>query len=128
MQRPLLLLAVSAFLVACETTNNSSANADAGPRFSWQKDVPAAPVAVDNTRTSIVAVNKEFSLLELSRAEKAEPKSRLQLSKAGKQVIVEVIKADEKTTIVGIVAGQSGVPEFKVGDNVPVAVVAAPAQ
>jgi hypothetical protein len=124
MQRPLLLLSVSAFLVACETTSNSSATADAGPRFSWQKDAPATPAAVDPARTAVVAVNSQFGLLEISRAEKAEPKTRLQLTKSGKNVLVEVIKSDEKTTIVGIVAGQAGVPEFKTGDDITVAVVA----
>ncbi len=126
MQRPLLLLSVSALLVACETTSNSSAtaNTDAGPRFSWQKDAPATPAAVDPARTAVVAVSSQFGLLEISRAEKAEPKTRLQLTKSGKSVVVEVINSDEKTTIVGIVAGQAGVPEFKPGDDITVAVVA----
>jgi hypothetical protein len=122
MQRPLLLLVGSSLLVACHSATNPASSADAGPRFSWQKDAPAA--AADNTRASVIAVRADLGLVELSRTEKENPKTRLQLTKGGKNIVVEVIKADEKSTVTGIVAGPGNAPELKAGDEVSVAVLA----
>ncbi len=121
MQRSQLLLAVAALLVACNVPSQSG-TAEAGPRFSWEK-AGAAPV-VDNTRATVVAVRAEYSLIELARSEKAEPKARLQLTKGGKNLIVEVLKSDEKTTVVGIVTGQTKTPVLRVGDEVSVSPLA----
>jgi hypothetical protein len=118
MSRSLLLLALAASFVGCKTLPSSG---DAG-RYSWQKDAPAA---VDNTRAIVRALRPEYALIELSLTlEKRDPGTRLQLTKAGKNFVVEVIKADEKSAVVAIVAGQASVPEVRVGDDLALAVVA----
>jgi hypothetical protein len=121
MHRSLLLLAVAALLVACNAPSHSGA-ADAGPRFSWEK-AGTAPVA-DNSIATVLAVREEYSLIELARSEKAEPKTRLQLTKGGKNLIVEVLKSDDKTTVVGVVIGQTMGPALRVGDEVTVSPLA----
>ena len=118
MLRSLLLLALAASFVGCKTLPSSGV---AG-RYSWQKDAPAS---VDNTRAIVRALRPEYALIELSLTlEKRDPGTRLQLTKAGKNFIVEVIKADEKSAVVAIVAGQASVPEVRVGDDLALAVVA----
>ena len=126
MQLSLLLLAVAGFLVGCNSTGSSAVNASAsGPRFSWEKEAQSVS-APEANRALIVAVRADLSLLELVREGKAEPKSRLQLTKAGQNFLVEVISSNDKTTIVAIVPNQAVVPVLHAGEDLPCAVVVAP--
>jgi hypothetical protein len=116
MQRSLLLLALAALFVGCNTTNtpvSSAAPADA--RFSWEKDAPAP--APDLTRATVRKVSSSLSLLEIGTAEKRDAGAPLQLSKYGRNFLVEVIKADETSTIVAIKAGREEAPEINSGDD-----------
>jgi hypothetical protein len=124
MLRSLLLLALAASFVGCKTVSSNNAPASAGEsaRFSWQKDAVAAPA--DNSRATVQSVRVELALIELSAIEKRDPGARLQLTKGGKNFLVEVIKADDKSAVVSIVAGQASVPEVRAGDELGLAVVA----
>jgi voltage-gated potassium channel Kch len=122
MQRSLLLLALAALFVGCKATSKSNVAVTAGgPRFSWEQDAPA-PVA-DPSRVTVLNVRADLTLLELSALEKRDPGSRLQLTKAGQNFVVEVIKADDASAVVAIVAGQTA-PELRAGDSLPFAVLA----
>jgi hypothetical protein len=124
MQRSLLLLALAALFVGCKSSksNASAASSSDDVRFSWEKDAPA-PVA-DPSRIAVRNVRADLSLLELAPIEKRDPGTRLQLSKGGKNFLVEVIKADDASTIVAISPNQSSVPEVRAGDDLPFAVLA----
>ena len=124
MQRSLLLLALAASFVGCKTVAKNAPVADApeATRFSWQKEtLPAAP---DSTRVSIRTLRADLSLLELSAIEKRDPGAKLQLTKAGHNFIVEIIKADDQSAVVFIVPGQISVPEVRAGDELGFAVLA----
>jgi hypothetical protein len=122
MQRSLLLLALAALFVGCKSTKSAKSASSSGEvRFSWEKDAPAA---VDATRTSVRAVRADLSLLELGALEKRDAGTRLQLTKAGKNFLVEVIKGDDASTIVAISPNQASVPEVRVGDDLTFAVLA----
>ncbi len=118
MTRSLLFLALAASFVGCKTVSSS---AGSSVRYSWEKDAPAA---VDNTHATVRAVRPEFALIELSPIEKRDAGARLQLTKAGKSFGVEIIKSDDKSAVVAILAGQASVPEVRVGDALTVAVLA----
>jgi hypothetical protein len=132
MLRSLLLLALAATFVGCksgsryttaiigESSPNNAANE--GPRFSWQKDAPAA--ADNAAHATVKSVRVDLALIELSAIEKRDAGSRLQLTKGSKNFLVEVIKADDKSAVVSIVAGQASVPEVRAGDELGLAVVA----
>ena len=125
MQRSLLLLALAALFVGCQSSKSAKsagASSSGEVTFSWEKDAPAA--AADPTRTSVRAVRADLSLLELGALEKRDPGTRLQLTKAGKNFLVEVIKGDDASTIVAISPNQASVPEVRVGDDVTFAVLA----
>jgi hypothetical protein len=124
MQRSLLLLALAALFVGCKSSksNASAASSSDDVRFSWEKDAQA-PVA-DPSRIAVRNVRADLSLLELAPIEKRDPGTRLQLSKGGKNFLVEVIKADDASTIVAISPNQSSVPEVRAGDDLPFAVLA----
>ena len=126
MQRSLLLLALAALFVGCKSTKSAksagSASSSGEVRFSWEKDAPAA--AADATRTTVRAVRADLSLLELGALEKRDAGTRLQLTKAGKNFLVEVIKADDASTIVAISPNQNSVPEVRAGDDLGLAVIA----
>jgi hypothetical protein len=123
MLRSLLLLALAATVVGCKTvSSNAPAAAESSARFSWQKDAPAA--AVDNTRVTVQSVRADLALIELSAIEKRDAGTRLQLTKGSKNFQVEVIKADDKSAVVSILAGQASVPEVRAGDDLGLAVVA----
>ncbi|MBM3867333.1 MAG: hypothetical protein FJ384_00170 [Verrucomicrobia bacterium] len=125
MQRSLLLLALAALFVGCKSPKSASAGAASSSgeaRFSWEKDAPAA--AVDPTRTTVRAIRADLSLLELGALEKRDAGTRLQLTKAGKNFLVEVIKGDDASTIVAISPNQASVPEVRVGDDLTFAVLA----
>jgi hypothetical protein len=123
MQRSLLLIALAALFVGCKTSKSpAAASSSSDVTFSWEKDAPA--VAADPTRTSVRAVRADLSLLELGALEKRDPGTRLQLTKAGKNFLVEVIKGDDASTIVAISPNQASVPEVRVGDDLPFAVLA----
>jgi hypothetical protein len=126
MQRSLLLIALAALFVGCKsskTTRAAGATSSSGEaRYSWEKDAPAA--AADATRTFVRAVRADLSLLELGALEKRDPGTRLQLTKAGKNFLVEVIKGDDVSTIVAISPNQSSVPEVRAGDDLAFAVLA----
>jgi hypothetical protein len=129
MQRSLLLLALAASFVGCKTVakNAPVASAAAAPeatRFSWQKDTLQADAAPDATRVSVKSLRADLSLLELSAIEKRDPGAKLQLTKAGHNFIVEIIKADDKSAVVSIVPGQISVPEVRAGDELGFAVLA----
>jgi hypothetical protein len=156
MQRSLLILSVSFLLTACEDMRSpwSSGPADAGAaqapvaadkadgapaapsaRFSWEKDVPATPVAKaeaakaneapkDANKARIVSIREEFGLIALVRADKPEPKTRLLLTKENKGIQVEVVRADDKMIIVGIIPNQLNVPKLQAGDEVTCGVMA----
>jgi hypothetical protein len=124
MQRSLLLLALAALFVGCNTskTTATSGAASGEARFSWEKDAPAP--AADPARTSVRTVRADLSLLEIGAIEKRDPGTRLQLTKAGKNFLVEVIKADDASTIVAISPNQTSVPEVRAGDDLGLAVLA----
>ncbi len=126
MQRSLLLLALAALFVGCKSTKSAKsagATSSSGEvRFSWEKDAPAA--AADATRTSVRAVRSDLSLLELGALEKRDPGTKLQLTKAGKNFLVEVIKGDDASTIVAISPNQASVPEVRAGDDLAFSVLA----
>jgi len=123
MQRSLLLLALAALFVGCKSTKSAKSASSSGEvRFSWEKDAPAA--AADATRTSVRAVRSDLSLLELGALEKRDAGTRLQLTKGGKNFLVEVIKGDDASTIVAISPNQASVPEVRVGDDLAFVVLA----
>jgi len=124
MQRSLLLLALAALFVGCKSSKStaSSGAASGEARFSWEKDAPAT--AADPSRTSVRTVRADLSLLEIGAIEKRDPGTRLQLTKAGKNFLVEVIKADDASTIVAISPNQNSVPEVRAGDDLGLAVIA----
>ena len=128
MQRSLLLLALAASFVGCKTVaKNPPVGAAAAPestRFSWQKDTLQADAAPDATRVSVKSLRADLSLLELSAIEKRDPGAKLQLTKAGHNFIVEIIKADDNSAVVFIVPGQISVPEVRAGDELGFAVLA----
>jgi hypothetical protein len=125
MQRSLLLLALAALFVGCKSTKSAksagTASSSGEVRFSWEKDAPAV---ADATRTSVRAVRADLSLLELGALEKRDAGTRLQLTKAGKNFLVEVIKGDDASTIVAISPNQASVPEVRVGDDLAFIVLA----
>ena len=125
MQRSLLLLALAALFVGCKSTKSAksagTASSSGEVRFSWEKDAPAV---ADATRTSVRAVRADLSLLELGALEKRDAGTRLQLTKAGKNFLVEVIKGDDASTIVAISPNQASVPEVRAGDDLSFAVLA----
>jgi hypothetical protein len=122
MQRSLLLLALAALFVGCKSSKSTAASSSGDVRFSWEKDAPAP--AVDPARTSVRNVRADLSLLELGALEKRDPGTKLQLTKAGKNFLVEVIKGDDVSTIVAISPNQSSVPEVRAGDDLAFAVLA----
>jgi hypothetical protein len=126
MQRSLLILAFAALVVGCKSAKSTAA---AGPasssddvRFSWEKDAPAP--AADPSRISVRNVRADLSLIELGALEKRDPGTRLQLTKAGKNFLVEVIKGDDASTVVAISPNQNAVPEVRAGDDLTFAVLA----
>ncbi|MEN9536521.1 MAG: hypothetical protein RLZZ178_518 [Verrucomicrobiota bacterium] len=125
MQRSLLLLALAALFVGCKSTKSAKsaggASSSGEVRFSWEKDAPAV---ADSTRTSVRAVRADLSLLELGALEKRDAGTRLQLTKAGKNFLVEVIKGDDASTIVAISPNQASVPEVRAGDDLAFVVLA----
>ena len=123
MCRSLFLLALAAAIVGCKSGKSPrTAPATGGePRFSWQKDAPAT---ADGSHVTVLSVRPNFALIELSAIEKRDPGSRLQLSKGGKNFAVEVIKADDRSAVVSILAGQAAVPTVGAGDELGLAVLA----
>lgn len=124
MLRPLLLLAAAAFLAGCNSAGSNSSTAVVSPRFSWEKEGQPV-IAPDASRALIIGVREELSLLEIVREAKAEPKTRLQLTKAGQNFLVEVISSNEKSIIVAIVPNQAFVPVLHAGEDLPCVVIAA---
>ena len=160
MQRSLLLLSASFFLVACEGLKSpwSSTSAPEGKtiasvaptassavegapvtntRYSWEKDLPAGETAKpvvakepvieppkDAGRARVITVREDAGLVALARSEKPEPKSRLQLVKDGKAILVEVIRSDDKMIVVGIIPNQDKAPKLVPGDEVGCGVLA----
>ena len=123
MQRSLLLLALAALFVGCQSSKSAGSASSSGEvAFTWEKDAPA--VAADPTRTSVRAVRADLSLLELGTLEKRDPGTKLQLSKYGKTFNVEVIKADDTTAVVGISSSTNSTPEVREGDELSLAVLA----
>ena len=123
MQRSLLLIALAALFVGCKSSKSTAGASSSGDvRFSWEKDAPAP--AADTTRTSVRKVRADLSLLELGALEKRDPGTKLQLTKGGKNFLVEVIKGDDVSTIVAISPNQSSVPEVRAGDDLAFAVLA----
>ena len=124
MQRSLLLLALAVLFVGCKSSKSAksaAASSSGEVRFSWEKDAPAA---ADATRTSVRAVRADLSLLELGALEKRDAGTRLQLTKGGKNFLVEVIKGDDASTVVAISPNQASVPEVRVGDDLAFLVLA----
>ena len=123
MQRSLLLIALAALFVGCKTSKSTGSASSSGEvRFSWEKDAPAP--AADSNRTTVRNVRADLSLLELGALEKRDPGTKLQLTKAGKNFLVEVIKGDDVSTIVAISPNQASVPEVRAGDDLSFAVLA----
>lgn len=125
MQRSLLLLAFSSLLVGCQSAESGSSPLSTAPRFSWEKENQPV-VAPDASRARIIGVRADLSLLELVREVKVEPNTRLQLTKEGKNFLVEVIQSNDNSMIVAIVPNQAYVPVLHAGEDLPCAVVAAP--
>lgn len=124
MRRSLLLLALAAAFVGCKSGKSTrpASVASGEARFSWQKDAPAA--VADNSRVTVLSVRPNFTLIELSTIEKRDPGARLQLTKDGKTFVVEIIKADDRSAVVSILAGQASVPSVRAGDELGFAVLA----
>jgi hypothetical protein len=121
MQRSLLLIALAALFVGCKSSHTTAGASSSGDvRFSWEKDAPAP--AADPTRTSVRKVRADLSLIEIGAVEKRDSSTKLQLSKYGKTFNVEVIKADDTSTVVGISSSSS--PEVDEGDDLGLAVLA----
>lgn len=106
-------------------------------RYSWEKDLPAGetakPVVAKETvieppkdagRARVITVREDAGLVALARSEKPEPKSRLQLVKDGKAILVEVIRSDDKMIVVGIIPNQDKAPKLVPGDEVGCGVLA----
>jgi hypothetical protein len=106
-------------------------------RYSWEKDLPAGetakPVVAKETvieppkdpgRARVISVREDAGLVALARSEKPEPKSRLQLVKDGKAILVEVIRSDDKMIVVGIIPNQDKAPKLLPGDEVGCGVLA----
>ncbi len=106
-------------------------------RYSWEKDLPAGgaakPAAPKETvieppkdagKARVISVREDAGLVALARSEKPEPKSRLQLVKDGKAILVEVIRADDKMIVVGIIPNQDKAPKLAPGDEVGCGVLA----
>lgn len=72
----------------------------------------------------MLAVRADLSLIELSAIERRDPGTRLQLIKSGKNVVVEVIRADDISAVVAVIPGQPSAVELNVGDDVGFAVLA----
>jgi len=121
MRSSLLFLALAALFVGCKSSKSASAPSVVETRFSWEND---APVDADPTRTTVRQIRADFSLLEIGAIEKREPSTKLQLTKAGKNFLVEVIKGDDVSTIVAITPNQALVPEVRVGDELAFSVLA----
>jgi len=124
MQRSLLLLALAALFVGCKSSKSQAAATSSSDdvRFSWEKDAPAP--AADPSRIAVRNVRADLSLIELGALEKRDPGTRLQLTKGGKNFLVEVIKGDDASTVVAISPNQSAVPEVLAGDYLAFAVLA----
>jgi hypothetical protein len=126
MQRSLLLLALAALFVGCKSSRSSSSAGSVSSsddvRYSWEKDAP--PPVADPSRIAVRNVRADLSLLELAPIEKRDPGTRLQLTKGGKNFLVEVIKADDASTVVAISPNQASVPEVRAGDSLAFAVLA----
>lgn len=130
MRQALLFLALATVVVGCSSrpaavahsAGAPTAEASATPRFSWQPEA-GAPVA-DATRLAVLAVRADLSLIELSAIERRDPGTRLQLIKSGKNVVVEVIRADDISAVVAVIPGQPSAVELNVGDDVGFAVLA----
>ena len=106
-------------------------------RFSWEKELAAGetakPVAPkenvveapkDAGKARVISVREDAGLVALARSEKPEPKSRLQLVKDGKAILVEVIRSDDKMIVVGIIPNQDKAPKLVPGDEVGCGVLA----
>ena len=106
-------------------------------RYSWEKDLPAGetakPVVAKETvieppkdagRARVITVREDAGLVALARSEKPEPKSRLQLVKDGKAILVEVIRSEDKMIVVGIIPNQDKAPKLVPGDEVGCGVLA----
>ncbi|MBM3825986.1 MAG: hypothetical protein FJ410_04635 [Verrucomicrobia bacterium] len=126
MQRLLLILAVSLFVVGCANKPaGSAAVAGEEQKFSWEKDAqPAAPVDLtvppeDAAQARVVAVNEEQGLIELvCSGDKPDVNSRLRIDKLGKLIDVAVLRHTEKTILVGIVPNQQNYARVYAGDVV----------
>jgi len=126
MQRILLILVVSLFVVGCANKPAGSAAVAGGEqKFSWEKDAqPVDPVDLtvppeDAAQARVVAVNEEQGLIELARSgDKPDVNSRLRIDKLGKLVDVAVLRHTEKTILVGIVPNQQNYARVYAGDVV----------
>ena len=122
MLRSLLLLLLAVLFVGCKASSKSASVQDASgdARFSWEKDV--AP-AVDPTLVTVQAVRADLALLQLSPIEQRNAGTRLQLTKAGKNFVVNIIKSDDDAMVVAIAPGAVA-PELSAGDSLTFAVLA----
>jgi hypothetical protein len=113
----------------------------AATRFSWEKDLPAGESAKpaapkdngveapkDAGKARVISIREDAGLIALARSEKPEPKSRLQLVKDGKAILVEVVKVDDKMIVAGIIPNQDKAPKLAPGDEVGCGVLAPAAQ
>jgi hypothetical protein len=122
MQRSLLLLALAALFVGCNSVQTASVVPAGDVRFSWEKDAPAP--AADPTRATVRKVRSDLSLIEIGVVEKRDSATKLQLTKYGKSFNAEVIKADETSMVVGITSSPNSTPEVLEGDDLSLAVLA----
>jgi hypothetical protein len=122
MQRSLLLLALAALFVGCNSVQTTAVVPAGDVRFSWEKDAPAP--AVDPTRATVRNVRSDVSLIEIGVVEKRDSATKLQLTKYGKSFNVEVIKSDDTSMVVGITSGPNSTPEVREGDDLSLAVLA----
>lgn len=157
MQRSLLIISASVLLVACQgkspwatttqvdqgtgTVNGAAVSAPAPDvKFSWDKDsvdtgapktnIPAVVEAPkDANKARVLEVREDSGLISLLRSDKPDVKSRLQLVKDGKALLVEVVKVSDKNEIVAnIIPNQEKAPKLAAGDEVACGVLAAVAQ
>lgn len=157
MQRSLLILSASVFLVACQgkspwatttqvdhgtgTVNGASVAVPASDvKFSWDKasaenptPKEVVPVVVeapkDANKARVLDIRDDSGLISLLRADKPDIKARLQLVKDGKALLVEVVRVSDKNEIIAnIIPNQEKTPKLAAGDEVACGVLAATAQ
>lgn len=119
-------------LVGCETPSEQPAEpvavtSSAEVKFSWENGSTSATTATaavnleapkDATKARILEIRDDSGLLAIAQVEKPAVKSRLQIIKDNKVLLVEVASVNEAQIVVNIVPHQLKRPELYIGDEV----------